>query len=149
MSDAKTDDRILSITRVIKASPEKLFDAWTDPRLLLQWWGPEGTTTPEYAFDVKVGGAWRTVMVDAAGDRRVCSGAYTVLERPNRLAFTWGWLQPDGMRGHETVVDVRLSRVEGGTRMALTQKTFATAAQTGFHNQGWRSSLNKLERMFE
>ena len=57
MSDAKTDDRILSITRVIKASPEKLFDAWTDPRLLLQWWGPEGTTTPEYAFDVKVGGA--------------------------------------------------------------------------------------------
>ena len=33
--------------------------------------------------------------------------------------------------------------------MALTQKTFATAAQTGFHNQGWSSSLNKLERMFE
>ena len=88
-------------------------------------------------------------MVDAAGDRLVCSGAYTVLERPSRLAFTWGWLQPDGMRGHETVVDVRLSRVEGGTRMALTQKTFATAAQTGFHNQGWSSSLNKLARMFE
>ena len=110
MTDARTDDRILSITRVIKTSPEELFDAWTDPRLLLQWWGPEGTTTPEYAFDVRVGGAWRTVMVNAAGDRQVCSGAYTVLERPSRLAFTWGWLRPDGTRGHETVVDVRLSR---------------------------------------
>jgi uncharacterized protein YndB with AHSA1/START domain len=146
---ARTDDRVLSITRVIRTSPEKLFDAWTDPRLLLQWWGPEGTTIPEYAFDVNVDGAWRTVMVDAAGDRRVCSGTYTVLERPSRLAFTFGWLQPDGTRGHETVVDVRLERIEGGTRMALTQKTFATAEQAGFHNQGWSSSLDKLTRMFE
>ncbi len=40
----------------------------------------------------------------------------------------WAWLQPDGTRGHETVVDVRLEKVDGGTRMALTQKTFATAA---------------------
>ena len=56
MMDARTDDRILSIARVIRTSPEKLFDAWTDPRLLLQWWGPEGATTPEYAFDVRVGG---------------------------------------------------------------------------------------------
>ena len=68
MTDARTDDRILTISRVIRTSPEELFDAWTDPRLLLKWWGPEGTTIPDYTFDVRVGGAWKTTMMNAAGD---------------------------------------------------------------------------------
>ena len=90
MTDARTDDRILSISRVIRTSPEELFDAWTDPRLLLKWWGPEGTTIPDYTFDVRVGGAWKTTMMNAAGDRLVCSGVYTVLDRPRRIGLDLG-----------------------------------------------------------
>ena len=69
MTDARADDRILSISRVIRTSPEELFDAWTDPRLLLKWWGPEGTTIPDYTFEVRVGGAWKTTMMNAANER--------------------------------------------------------------------------------
>ena len=149
MTDARTDDRVLTISRVIRTSPEELYDAWTDPRLLLKWWGPEGTTIPDYAFDVRVGGAWKTTMMNAAGDPLVCSGAYTVLDRPRRLALTWGWLQPDGTRGHETAIDVSFEKVGGGTLMTLTQKTFQSAEQSVLHNQGWASTFNKLIRLFE
>jgi len=148
MPEAATDDRVLSISRIIRTSPEELFDAWTDPRLLLQWWGPEGTTIPDYTFDVRVGGAWRTTMTNAAGDGQACSGVYTILERPRRIAMTWGWLRPDGTRGHETVITVTFEKAEGGTLMTLNQKAFQSAEQTVLHGEGWTSTFNKLVRLF-
>lgn len=142
-----SDDRVLTMSRVIKAPPEAVFDAWTKPDILLEWWGPEGTTTPDHAHDVRVGGAWRTRMTGPQGDY-VCSGVYRTIDRPRRLSFTWGWVQPDGSRGHETVVDVTFQPVAGGTRMMLVQQSFQDAGQTTAHSQGWGSSFNKLERMF-
>ena len=107
MTDATTDDRILSISRVIKTTPEELFEAWTDPRLLLKWWGPEGTTVPDYTFDIRVGGAWKTTMMNAAGDGQACAdlallkttrvdlgrlpaGSYTVVAGSRRAPLTVG-----------------------------------------------------------
>ena len=88
-------------------------------------------------------------MMNAAGDGQVCSGVYTVLDRPRRLGLTWGWLRPDGTRGHETVIDVTFEKVDGGTLMTLNQKTFQSAEQSVLHNQGWTSTFNKLVRLFE
>lgn len=143
-----TDETTLVVMRVIKTSPEALFDAWTKPEVLARWWGPEGMTTPEYEMDVRVGGAWRTVMQSQAGDRHIVSGIYRTIERPRRLAFTWGWTQPDGSRGHETVVELTFQPVGDGTRMVLTQSAFETAEQRERHNHGWNSSFNDLERLF-
>jgi uncharacterized protein YndB with AHSA1/START domain len=143
-----TDDRVLTISRVIAASPEKLYDAWTNPEVMLKWWGPEGVTVPEHRLDIRVGGGWKTTMLQPTGNRVVCSGVYRLLDRPRRVAMTWAWTQPDGQRGHETVVDVSFEKVERGTRMTLVQKTFANAEQEALHNQGWTSSLDKLEGMF-
>ena len=65
--EGTAEDRTLVIERVFKAPPEKVFKAWTDPAILVKWWGPEGFTTPEQKMDVREGGAWRTVMVSAQG----------------------------------------------------------------------------------
>ena len=141
------DDRTLSLVLTLKAPPERVFDAWTEPSMLVKWWGPEGTDTKEYQMDVRVGGAWRTVF-DGAYGRRIVSGVYRVIERPRRLAMTWGWEQPDGSRGHETIVDVRFEPVAAGTRLSLEQKRFINAEQRDLHSQGWSSSFRKLERLF-
>jgi uncharacterized protein YndB with AHSA1/START domain len=147
MATATTDDRVLTLSRVIAASPEKLFDAWTKPDIILKWWGPEGATVTDHSLDVRIGGAWKTAFLNA-GNRFVCSGIYKLIERPRRLALTWAWQQPDGERGHETVVEVSFEKIERGTRMTIVQKTFADAGQTALHNQGWTSSLNKFVRLF-
>ena len=147
--EAKSDDRVLTLSRVIGASPEKLFDAWTKPDLVLKWWGPEGATVAEHELDIRVGGKWMTALDNSMGGGRfVCSGIYKVIDRPRRIAFTWAWQQPDGSRGHETIVDVAFEKIERGTRMTIVQKTFQDAEQRALHNQGWTSTLNKLERMF-
>jgi uncharacterized protein YndB with AHSA1/START domain len=148
MASLETEGRTLVIKREFRGSPDELYDAWTKPDLLVEWWGPEGVTTPEHMLDVRVGGAWTTTMLAPDGERLVVSGVYQVLDRPRRIAFTWAWRQPDGSRGHETVVDVSLEPVARGTRLTLTQKTFAEVGHRDRHDQGWSSSFNKLEKLF-
>ena len=144
--NATTDDRTLVVERQLAAPPDRVFDAWTNPKLLVQWWGPEGMTTPDHDLDVREGGAWTTTMMNAEGGRYTCSGVYTRLERPGLLAFTWAWKDDSGERGPETEVTVTLEAADGGTRMKLVQKVFETVEARDSHRKGWESSFNKLER---
>lgn len=140
------DDHTLVIERQLAAPPERVFDAWTNPELLVQWWGPEGMTTPDHDLDVREGGAWITTMMNAEGGRHTCSGVYTRLDRPKLLSFTWAWKDDNGERGPETEVTVTLEAADGGTRMRLVQKVFETVEARDNHRMGWSSSFNKLER---
>jgi uncharacterized protein YndB with AHSA1/START domain len=144
-----TDERVLTIERVFPATREELFDAWTRPEILVEWWGPEGFTTPEFDLDVRENGAWITTMEAPNGDRHTVSGVYKVIDRPARLVFTWGWRQPDGSRGHETQIEIRFEAVPEGTRQVLIQQRFADAEQRERHSHGWTSSFNDLARLFQ
>lgn len=140
------DDQVLVMERLFQASAEDVFDAFTDPAQVVQWWGPEGMSVPESSFDVRVGGAWSTTMRNGEGTEYHVSGVYRALDRPSRVAFTWAWRQEDGSRGHETLVDIAITTVAAGARLTLTQKTFATAEHRDNHVLGWTSSFNDLER---
>jgi uncharacterized protein YndB with AHSA1/START domain len=139
-------DRTLVIERVFKATPEKVFKAWTDPAILVKWWGPEGFNTPECKMDVRAGGAWRTTMVEPGGKGHTCSGVYREISPAKRLVLTWGW-EEEGKRGHETVVELTFEPTQGGTRMRLVQSVFDSTSSRDGHSQGWTSSFNDLERV--
>lgn len=140
------DERVLSIERVFRATPEELFDAFADPARIVAWWGPEGAHVPESAFDTRVGGRWATTMRHDNGGEFHVSGVYTAIERPRHIAFTWAWRQEDGSRGHETLVDIAISPDRAGAKLVLTQKTFATAEHRDNHRIGWESSFVDLDR---
>ena len=142
------DERTLVIERVFKASPDRVFKAWTDPAILVKWWGPEGFSTPNHKLDVREGGAWRTVMVSPKGEPHTVSGVYREISPPKRLVRTWGWEQPDGSRGHETVVELTFEAAPAGTRLKLVQRLFESAEQRDSHNMGWGSSFNALDKLF-
>src|SRR5690606_16427684 len=124
-----------------------LFRAWTDPRVLVEWWGPEGYTTPEHQIDMRVGGHWRAVMRSPAGEAHIVSGVYCEITPPNRLVMTWGWEQPDGTRGHEPVVEVSLAPTPAGTRLRLVQRVFQNVEQRDRHNMGWTSTFKDLDKL--
>jgi uncharacterized protein YndB with AHSA1/START domain len=131
---------------VIAATPERLFELWTDPEELAKWWGPEGYTTPTYSMDVRPGGRWHTTMRRPDGTKHEVSGIYRVIEPPKRLVFTWGWDDDAGLRGHETEVTVTFAPAPGGTRMTLLQQTFVDADSRNRHEHGWTSSFMCLAR---
>ena len=60
--DLDRDPRSIIGTRVLAAPRALVFSVWTDPKHLLQWWGPNGFRTTTRAFDFRPGGVWRFVM---------------------------------------------------------------------------------------
>ena len=145
-TDTITKDKVLRIERLIAATPERLFELWTEPSELIKWWGPEGYTTPKHAMDVRPGGRWRTTMHSPTGTDHTVSGIYRTIDPPRRLVFTWGWDDDNGTRGHETEVTVTFDPAPGGTRMVLVQQVFADKDSRGRHEHGWSSSFVCLER---
>jgi uncharacterized protein YndB with AHSA1/START domain len=55
-------ENVLSIKRIINASRERVFRAWTDPEQLIKWFGPDGFTNTFHEFELKPGGVWRFIM---------------------------------------------------------------------------------------
>jgi len=84
---ASIADRELVFTRIFDAPRELVFDAWTNPQHLAQWWGPQGFTTTIHEMDVRPGGLWRLTM--HGPDGRAYRNRIVMLEvvKPGRLVF--------------------------------------------------------------
>src|SRR5215212_10423591 len=99
MNDAFPSDRELVLTRLIDAPREKLYRAWTDPKLLTQWFAPKPWTTPRAELDVRPGGATLVVMADPEGNEFPYPGVYLEVVPNERLvmtdAYTRAW-EPSG-----------------------------------------------------
>lgn len=78
----------LVVTRVFDAPGELVWNAWTDPKQVAQWWGPKGFTNPVCRLDARVGGAWHIVMRAPDGTEYPCGGVYREVVNPERLVFT-------------------------------------------------------------
>ena len=75
------------ITRVFNAPRKMVFDAWTDPRQVAQWWGPRGFTTTISEMDVRPGGVWRLVMHGPDGTDYKNKVVYLEVAKPERLVY--------------------------------------------------------------
>jgi uncharacterized protein YndB with AHSA1/START domain len=98
----------ITFKRKLGASPAVVFDAWTQPEQISQWWDPDGVPLRECAIDLRVGGEFKLVNT---GHSPPFAGVYRVIERPSLLVF-------DAMGALGTV---RLDAVDrGGTQMTVT-----------------------------
>jgi uncharacterized protein YndB with AHSA1/START domain len=92
---APSSDRDLVLTRIIDAPREKLYRAWTDPKLLKQWFAPRPYTTPVAELDVRAGGAAYIVMRSPDGQDLPNRGVYLEVVENERLvstdAYTDAW----------------------------------------------------------
>lgn len=90
MSDSApvdTSDREILITRVFDAPRALVFKAWTDPKHLAQWWGPNGFTITTYEMDFRPGGVWRFVMHGPDGRDYQNKVVYVEIAEPERLVY--------------------------------------------------------------
>jgi uncharacterized protein YndB with AHSA1/START domain len=137
----------LQLTRTIRADPETLFRAWTDPAELENWWRMEepGWAFAEASVDLRVGGQYRLGMTDPEGKVHVAVGLYREIVRPTRLVFTWDWENPADRVG-ETLVTVELRQAgAGATELVLTHERFADPASVAAHERGWAQLFRLLD----
>ncbi len=76
----------LTFERLVSAPLEQVFDAWTKPEQITQWWDPTGTPLSECTIDLRPGGKFRFVNRDNA-HAPPFEGAYSVIDRPAKLVF--------------------------------------------------------------
>lgn len=82
-----TADREIVVTRVIDAPPDLVFEAWTTPRHVEQWWGPNGFTSTIHHMDVRPGGEWRLTMHGPDGRDYYNHIVFDEIVKPARLVY--------------------------------------------------------------
>jgi uncharacterized protein YndB with AHSA1/START domain len=133
----------LTIQRIINAPCRLVFNAWTDPRQMVQWWSPEDVECRSVTADLKVGGAYRIHMLSPDGDH-IAIGKYEEIVPGKRLRFTWEW---EHYAMADSVVTVEFEDLGKTTRLTLTHEGLPDREDTPDHKRGWTSALNKFARL--
>jgi glutathione S-transferase len=134
--------------RVMKASPEKVFDALVNPDLIRRWMCPEVLTVASIENDPVAGGGFRLVMLEADGRTYPARGIYREIDPPRKLAFSWMW-EAGALTGIETEITIELAPEGEHTLFVMTHAGLPSEAERVSHQGGWTSAINQLERMFQ
>ena len=134
----------LEIRRVIKATRDRVYAAWTDPAQLKEWFGPENVRTRDIAADAREGGEFRWDLINQDGKAMTIGGEFRVLQPGRKIVFTWWWEDNEDWGTQVSVVTVELSDRDGGTELLLTHEKLPTQQLREGHHEGWNSALDKL-----
>ncbi len=122
-NDTSTADREIVISRVVEAPRELVWQAWTQPEHVAQWWGPDGFTSTIQEMDVRVGGVFRLVMHGMGQDFPNLM-TYIEVEKPERLVYDHG----NGELDDPNKFHVTVTFVERDGKTEVTMRSlFATA----------------------
>ncbi len=142
-------ERELVITRVFDAPRSLVFKAWTDPRHVAEWWGPQGFTNPVCELDVRPGGAIRIHMRGPDGTLYPMTGVYQEIVEPERLMFTSAALDEEGNPLFEVLHTVTFAEQGGKTTLTLQARVVKTTAKAAPYlagmQAGWTQSLERFE----
>lgn len=87
---ANEKNREIVLTRVFDAPRERVWEAWTDPKQIVKWWGPDGFTNTLFEMEIKPGGVWRHMMHAPDGIDYPNKVVYIEVVKPERLVYTHG-----------------------------------------------------------
>lgn len=93
---SNTADREMVIERIFDAPRELVWEAWTNPEHVAQWWGPDGFTTTIKKMDFRVGGVWKLVMHGPDGKDYPNSSIFREIVEPECIMFSHGGRSEDG-----------------------------------------------------
>ena len=133
----------LVLKRRLKAAPETVYQAWTKPEQMTQWWGAPDPAKPTVAeTDLRVGGRFRVQFWDPKNEHHSVSGIYREVVPNRKLSFSWAWqTTPE----RESLVTIELNPVTDGTMLTLTHEQFFSEQARDDHGRGWNLSLDRLE----
>jgi uncharacterized protein YndB with AHSA1/START domain len=148
-SAVQPNERTVVITRVFDAPRELVWQAWTDPGHMAQWWGPHGFTNPVCELDVRPGGALRIVMRAPDGTEYPMRGVFREVVKPERLVFTAVAEDERGNALLEALTTVTFAEDAHKTKLTVHARAVGLAPVAARMLEGmqagWTQSLEKLE----
>jgi len=134
--------------RVLRAPPERVWRAFTDPDALVKWIPPHGFTAHLHSFDAKVGGGYRMSFTNlGTGSAHSFTVTFLELTPTTRIRHTDRFDEPGPPGEMEVTVDLRA--VACGTELTIVQSGIPAAIPTEFCHLGWQESLALLTLLVE
>ncbi len=119
-------DREITITRVVDAPRELVWEAWTNPEHVARWWGPRGFTTTIEKMDVRPGGVWQHVMHGPDGTDYPNKSVFQEVVKPERIVMSHGGGRK-GLRGVTFVATWTFEPLEGNKTRVTIHNVFPSA----------------------
>jgi len=146
-----SENLTLQLSKIIKASRSRTFEAWTRPEDLLHWFAPGPMKATTIDVDLTVGGVFRWAMQGPSSrsgemTQVVYIGVFQEIVPDQLLKFSW---QPEGNPSEDTLVTVTFADVEGGTEVMLTHEHIPSTDIYNRNKMGWGSMLDKLCGLIE
>lgn len=155
----------LVLERTVGVPPEKVWRAWTQPELLMQWFTPAPWETVDCEIDLRPGGLFRTVMRSPEGELMPAGdGCYLEVIEHRRLVWTSALgpgFRPLSGAGTEAAdcddlpftAIINIAPDDGGTRyvaiaMHADREGARRHADMGFHD-GWGKALDQLVELMQ
>lgn len=131
----------LVVRRTIHATPEQLFEAWTQPKHLKRWWGPRPVTCLDAEIDLRVGGAYRIGNQFPDGRILWIFGEFEVVDPPRKLVYTW---RVDAQSPASERVAVKFQPQGDATEVIVVHEKISNLATRNRHQRGWEGCLDGL-----
>jgi uncharacterized protein YndB with AHSA1/START domain len=138
----------VTLHRVLKTSPEKVFRAFTEPNALSSWLPPYGFVCVVHQIDARVGGTYKMSFINfSTGNGHSFGGEFLEL-KPNEFIKHTDKFDDPNLPG-EMITSIRLTKVSCGTELHIIQEGIPSAIPTEMCYLGWQESLEKLAKLVE
>src|SRR5688572_13319543 len=136
----------VSLHRVLKAPPEKVYRAFVEPNAMASWIPPYGFVCIVHELDARVDGKYRMSFQNfTTGNSHSFGGKYVELKPNEFLKYTDQFDDPN-LPG-EMITSVWLQKVSGGTDLKITQENIPEMIPLDMCYLGWQESLEKLKKL--
>lgn len=138
----------VTLHRVLKASPEKVFRAFTEAHAVATWYPPYGFTCTVHEMKAETGGAFKMSFTNfSTGNSHSFGGTFEEI-KPNEFIKYSDRFDDPGLPG-EMITTVTLEKSVAGTSLRIVQEGIPEQIPADFCYQGWQDSLDKLVRLVD
>ena len=136
------------VTREYLASPERVWEAWTKPELLVQWFGTPGYTLEQASIDLRPGGLYEKRFRTDEGERFIVEGEFREVVECARLVYTWS-ARRSQLAVSDSLVTLEFAPSGSGTRLTLRHDGLVSEPLLRVHEAGWIGNLDQLAAFTE
>lgn len=139
------DDQIL-ITREFDAPRRLVYEAWTTPELVRQWWSAKRGAVTVCEIDLRVGGTWRYVMIAQGGMEVGFHGEYREIVPDDRIVSTEVY---EGMPDGQALNSITFTEVDGRTTVEILVEHTSKEDRDGHINSGMEDGMQDAMDLLE
>ena len=138
----------VSLHRVLKATPEKVYRSFTDANAMAAWIPPYGFVCTVQQFDARIGGSYKMTFINFSTGNGHSFGGNFLEMKPNEFLKYSDKFDDPNLPG-EMITSVWLKKVSCGTELKVLQEGIPAVIPVEMCYLGWQESLEKLKNLVE